>query len=111
MTPIDVMKEVATLENTFKYFLERVLIIRYDDYCRLLVVHQNKVLIDKEYKTVVGAKIAFARLYNPQRFNRSDKPMWGGFYNPGGDNKPLKVTDLEGFLPVGAKERSGHDRR
>ena len=49
---------------------------------RLMVIHRNKVLLDKSYKTIRGAKIAFVRSFNFRAGIQNAKPYWSVFYTP-----------------------------
>jgi len=80
---MDVLKDVSFLENSYKYFLENVLILRFDNFYRLLVVHENEILTDRKYKSPKRAKTAFIKLYDSQKWKESDEPEWSDFFEPG----------------------------
>ena len=79
----DKLKSVSHLLNSFKYFLQHVLILCYGDYFRLLVIHECKLLSDRCYKSFKGAKIAFLKLFSDKAWKPDVIPEWSVFYNPG----------------------------
>lgn len=83
---IDVLQEVAILENSYKYFLETVLILRFDTYYLLMVIHHNKILIAERYNTENEAKARFIKLYDSWKWKETDFPNWTKFFEPGNLN-------------------------
>lgn len=76
---MSVSTEITQLLNSFHYYLSHVYIVVKDDEYRLVVLRHNKVLTDRHYKTLEGAKIAFSRMYGNQAWKAEIKPYWG-FY-------------------------------
>ena len=54
--------EISRLINSIFYFIDVVYILKKDDTFRLIALHGGRVLIDKIYSTITGAKIAFTRI-------------------------------------------------
>jgi hypothetical protein len=47
-----------------------------------VVNHNGKILYDKVYKTLRGAKIAFSKLFNHRGWKEHLKAEWSIFYKP-----------------------------
>lgn len=88
-------QKVSILANSYKYFVEHVLIILHDDCYRLLVIHKWQLLTDQCYKTLRGAKIAFSRLYNQKKWKKEVEPEWSDFYVPGVEYFDNKTNTIE----------------
>ena len=74
--------EISILINYVHYYLRFVFIeIKGGDY-RLVVIHNDRVLTDKKYKTLGAAKAAFARMYNHKAWQKDVKPNWSHVYPP-----------------------------
>lgn len=71
------------LVNNGYFFLRYVFILAEDDDYRLVVIHDNKLLTDRHYKSLSIAKSAFARMYNRKAWKKGVKPEWGSFFPPG----------------------------
>lgn len=89
------MKAISVLVNSVKYFLEHAFIIDYDDYYRLLVIHRWKLLTDRCYKTLKGARVAFIKMYSSRSWKDEDIPEWSHFYNPGIEYLNFKTARVE----------------
>ena len=76
---------ISRLINDIYFFLHRVLIINIDDDYRLLVIKNNRVLWDKKYKSVRGARVAFAKLFLEMGWKKGVKPQWSHMYPPDED--------------------------
>lgn len=74
--------EISLLTNDFMYGLQCVFIIQEKNSFRLVVIHNNRLLDDRRYKTSQGAKAGFERFYKEQRWNVNVKAYWTPFYNP-----------------------------
>ena len=55
--------EISRLINSIYYFIEYVFILKKGSVYRLFALHNRRVLIDKTYQTMRGAKIAFGKTY------------------------------------------------
>jgi hypothetical protein len=75
-------KEIIILTNPAVYWLDYVLIVFEDKDYRLVVCGKHKILTDKRYKDVRGAKIAFLKYHQFRAVNRELKPIWSGSYAP-----------------------------
>jgi len=77
------LKEISVLTNAYKYLLEHVLILRYEEgMFRLLVIHKGRVLTDLNYKSFKAARISFTRFYNSRKWIEESVPEWSEFYDP-----------------------------
>ena len=56
-------QKVSVLINAIRYFLNNVVIIVSEKGYRLLVVLQNRIIFDKYYNSLSGAKISFVKLF------------------------------------------------
>ena len=74
--------EICVLINSIYYFIGSVIILNNNGHYRLVVKHNRKILIDKIYKTVRGAKIAFSKLFNHRSWQEDLKAEWSVFYKP-----------------------------
>ena len=75
-------KRISILINSIYYFIECVYILILHDHCRLIVLHHGRVLTDKRYKTVRGARIAFAKLYKHKGWKEGIKAQRSHLYDP-----------------------------
>lgn len=74
--------EICVLINSIFYFISSVIILNVNGHYRLVVKHNGKILIDKIYTTVRGAKIAFSKLFNQRGWQEDLKAEWSVFYKP-----------------------------
>lgn len=74
--------KVSLLINSIYYFIESVFITSVKDGYRLVVMHQGRLLTDRTYKTVKGARIAFLKLYGYKAWREGTKAEWSVFYPP-----------------------------
>lgn len=70
--------EISRLINSIYYFIEYVFILKKGSGYRLFALHDRRVLIDKTYQTMRGAKIAFGKSYP----NEGIKAEWSELYQP-----------------------------
>jgi len=73
---------ITKLINAVYYFLDHVFIIISDGDYRLLVIHNNRVLWDKNYKTVRAARIAFAKRFKHKAYDLLKTNEWSHRYRP-----------------------------
>jgi hypothetical protein len=73
---------ISLLLNAVYFFLQCVFIMRTEKGYRLIVVHQNRLLTDRTYKTFKGARIAFSKLWSYKAWESGVKPEWSLFYPP-----------------------------
>ena len=71
------------LVNNGYFFLRYVFIMEDDLDYRLVVIHDNRLLTDRIYKSLRNAKGAFSRMYNRKAWKKGVKPEWGVFSPPG----------------------------
>jgi hypothetical protein len=72
--------EICILINSILYFISSVIILNKNGQYRLVVKHNNKIFIDKIYKTPRGAKIAFSKLFSHRSWREELKAEWSVFY-------------------------------
>ncbi len=75
-------REICTLINSIFYFVSSVFIISNNGHYQLVAKHNGKLLIDKPYKTLRGAKIAFSKLFGERGWQKNVKAEWSVFYEP-----------------------------
>jgi hypothetical protein len=68
--------EISRLINSIFYFIDVVYILKKDDKYRLITLHGGRVLIDKIYSTITGAKIAFTKFYQDKAWKEDVKAEW-----------------------------------
>jgi len=74
--------EICILLNAIFYFVNSVFIINDNGKYQLVGEHNGKLLIDKSYRTLRGAKIAFSKLFNYRGWKQDTRAEWSGFYPP-----------------------------
>ena len=74
--------EICILINSIFYFISSAIIFNKNGHYRLVVKHNRKIFIDKIYKTLRGAKIAFSKLFNHRSWEEDLKAEWSVFYKP-----------------------------
>ena len=77
--------EMSILLNSAYYFLEHVFILCQDDSYRLVVLHHNRLLLDRNYRSIRGARIAFQKLFRHKAWKEDVKSMWSHCYPPDDD--------------------------
>ncbi len=78
--PID-REKICTLINSIYYFVGSVFITDNQGNYRLIANHNGKLLFDKSYRTLRGAKIAFSKLFGPRSWRDNVKAEWSDFYD------------------------------
>jgi len=85
------------LINPAYYFLECVYILCKKGYYQLIVLHNNRVLTDKNYRTLRGAKIAFQKIYSNKAWKEGVKADWThpspGNYDPKKEKDASPTTE------------------
>lgn len=74
--------KISYLINAVYWFIENVFIVRDENGCRLVTIHQGRLLVDKNYKNVKSARIAFTRFFKNKTWKKEIKPFWSPFYTP-----------------------------
>ena len=67
---------ISMLLNAIHYYLDCVMILHLGYQFRLLVFHRSSVLLDRQYTSLKGAKIAFHKIYRHQACIDSVKARW-----------------------------------
>ncbi len=73
---------ICMLINAVYFFLESVFIVVTKDHCRLVVIHNRKLIVDECYDTIRGAKIAFYRMYKEKACAKGLRNEWSANYEP-----------------------------
>jgi hypothetical protein len=73
---------ISMLINSIHYFIDCVYILRSKNKYRLVVLQHSRVLLDKEYPTANGGRIAFTRFFKYKAWDETIKPEWSHFYDP-----------------------------
>jgi hypothetical protein len=68
--------EISMLMNAIHYFLDCVFIIHSFRQYRLLVFLSDNILLDQQYTSLKGAKIAFQKFYGHQACIEGIKARW-----------------------------------
>jgi hypothetical protein len=76
---------ISMLINSIYYFIECVFILRSKNKYRLVVLQHSRVLLDRNYPTERGCRIAFARFFKNKAWDKTIKPEWSHFYDPDKD--------------------------
>ena len=71
----------SILSNRNWFFLHHAMIFREEEHYRLFVCHNGKVLTDKMFSSLRGARIAFSKLYGEKCFNKDAKARWSVFFD------------------------------
>ena len=85
---------ISVLLNAIHYYLDCALVIPSSRQFRLLVFHLDRILLDKHYTTLKGAKIAFHKFYRHQACTEGVKARWDE-YVPEGSWIEKKMAILE----------------
>jgi hypothetical protein len=73
---------ISTLINAAYYFLQNVFILLKKDTCRLVVLNNNRLLHDRDYRTMKGARIAFQKKFGHKAWKDGIKNDWSPPYPP-----------------------------
>lgn len=68
--------DIAFLENSIYYFIKCAFIRQEANGCRLVVTHQERLLLDRLYPSLKAAKIGFARRYGYRLWRKGVRPVW-----------------------------------
>jgi hypothetical protein len=74
--------EISRLTNSIHYFLDYVYIIAVENGFHLVVIHRQQVMMDKVFKSVRSAKIAFSKLFKDKTWKENIQVDWSCFYSP-----------------------------
>jgi hypothetical protein len=76
---------ISRLLNSIYYFLDCVFIAFSEGNYRLVILHYDKVIMDADYHTLRGAKIAFAKFFGEKAWGQEVHPLWSQTYQPDRD--------------------------
>lgn len=76
--------EIMLMMTPHHFFLHKVLLVVYEDGYRLITWKKGYgILINKFYKILKGAKIAFVRIHRKVKTSASPvSPLWSAPFNP-----------------------------
>lgn len=74
--------KICVLINSAFYFINWVFIVKRNVSYRLIVNHNGKLLMDKDYRTLRGAKIAFSKLFKHRNWEKNVKAEWSRLFEP-----------------------------
>ena len=74
--------KICMLINAVYFFLESVFIVIAEDHCRLVIIHNHKLIVDQCYDSLRGAKIAFYRMYKNKGCIPGVNNEWSSSYVP-----------------------------
>lgn len=96
---------IQRLKNSIHYGLESAFIMFTDEVHRLIVVNAGRVLIDESYRTLRGAKIAFAKYFRTDKMTEAItiKADWSHTY-------PVDTTWLEQYFDNKVVEKSSMEK-
>jgi hypothetical protein len=86
---------ISMLINSIHYFIDCVYILRSKNKYRLVVLQHSRVLLDKEYPTANGGRIAFTRFFKYKAWDETIKAKWSHFYDPDKEWLEEKQSRLE----------------
>jgi hypothetical protein len=78
----ETLPRISLLSNSTDYFLQTVFITGEKNAFRLLVIHNDTVLMDKLFPSVRGTRIAFAKYFGNRTWKKHIKAEWSHFYQP-----------------------------
>ena len=76
---------ISMLINSICYFIECAFILRSKNNYRLVVLQHSRVLLDMNYPTNRGCRIAFGKIFKDRAWDERVTPSWSHFYNPDKD--------------------------
>jgi len=90
--------EISMLLNAIHYFLDCVFIIHSHRQYRLLVFLSDNILVDQQYTSLKGAKIAFQKFFGHQACLESIKARWDEYIPESWwIRKKMEILDRKGY--------------
>lgn len=74
--------KICVLINSIFYFFSCVFILRKNGKYKLVVMLNNRIVHERLYNSLRGAKIAFVKLFQYKAWYENVKAEWTHFYNP-----------------------------
>jgi hypothetical protein len=100
--PIDIKTqeiEISMLLNAIHYFLDCVFIIHSHRQYRLLVFLSDSILLDQQYTSLKGAKIAFQKFYGHQACLEGIKARWDEYIPESWwIKKKMEILDRKAYI-------------
>lgn len=73
---------ILILTNAIFFFLQTAYILYEKGMYRLVALRNNRVILDKNYKTLKGAKIAFTKFFKDACWKANTAVSWSSEYHP-----------------------------
>ncbi len=73
---------IYRLLNSVQFYLECVFILAEENNFQLVIIHGGNVLMDAQYNTLRGARIAFTKYFGQRASKEEAKPNWSHSYHP-----------------------------
>ena len=90
--------EISMLLNAIHYFLDCVFIIHSHRQYRLLVFLSDKILVDQQYTSLKGAKIAFQKFFGDKACLEGIKARWDEYIPESWwIKKKMEILDKKGY--------------
>jgi hypothetical protein len=89
--------KISRLLNSIYYFLDFVFVIISEKGYRLVILHQDQVIMDVHYNSLRGAKIAFAKYFGERAWAEEVQSQWSHTYQPDNDWLSEKLEILEKY--------------
>ena len=91
--------EISMLLNAIHYFLDCVFIIHAHRQYRLLVFMSDNILLDQQYTSLKGAKIAFQKFYGHQACIEGINARWDEYIpERWWIKKKMEILDRKGYI-------------
>ena len=90
---------ISILTNAVHYYKKNVIIVFYDDCCRLIVTRPRVgIVLNKIYPSIRGTRIAFSKFYGANKAMDNVTPSW---------SKQFETIDPKLLDLIGQAEQSG----
>lgn len=90
---------ISRLVNSFLYSIRTCFIMKNpeEESFRLLAIHEKRILADKSFRTVRGAKIFFFKKFKNRAWRKDVDAEWSYFYPPDLDWIEKMLSNAEKF--------------
>jgi len=93
--------EISMLLNAIHYFLDCVFIVHAHRQYRLLVFMSDNILLDQQYTSLKGAKIAFQKFYGHQACIEGINARWDEYIPESWwIKKKMEILDRKEYIPA-----------
>lgn len=74
---------ISILLNSLYFFLHDVIVLKEGKNYKLIVKHNDEFIVEKNYKTLRGAKIAFSKMFQYKAVDEEHSYLhWSPLYSP-----------------------------